>query len=120
MSMTDSGSSVVRAGKTALLKIAGSVVAPVLKGWLGRRRDARERDSSLTDLINTGMLDDLGGRRAHRWVRDITDAVYERLFPLVNGRFGALPDNELTRRSTRSPTRSRPPICRTRRCSPKT
>jgi hypothetical protein len=80
--------------EAAILKTAGSVVTPVLKGWLSRTRDKRERTSELTDLINTGIADDLGRRRAERRVDEIVDAVYERLRPLVSGRFAALGDNE--------------------------
>ncbi|MEU8821967.1 NACHT domain-containing protein [Actinoplanes sp. NPDC048796] len=81
-------------GEAALLKTAGSIVTPVLRGWMSRARDKRERTSDLSDLINTGITDDLGRRRADRRTAEIVDTVYERLRPLVEGRFAALDDAE--------------------------
>ncbi|GAA4606934.1 hypothetical protein BJY16_006075 [Actinoplanes octamycinicus] len=79
--------------ETALLRTAGSVVAPALRQWTGRRRQRRERDTALIDLIGAGITDDLGLRRAGRRLDDITDTVYERLYPLIRGR--DVPDNEV-------------------------
>lgn len=81
--------------ETALLRTAGSVVTPTVKRWLRRRRDKRERETSLIDLIGTGIADDLGVRRASRRLDDIVDTVYERLQPLVRRREQVLPDNEV-------------------------
>jgi hypothetical protein len=50
----------------------------------------------LIELINTGIIDDVGRRRAGRRLDDITDAVFERLRPLVRRRDGGLPDHEIT------------------------
>jgi hypothetical protein len=81
--------------ETALLRTAGSVVTPAVKRWLGRRREQRERETSLIELIGSGITDDLGVRRARRRLDDIIDTVYERLQPLVRHRVQALPDNEV-------------------------
>ncbi|WP_431892453.1 NACHT domain-containing protein [Micromonospora haikouensis] len=81
--------------ETALLRTAGSVVTPAVKRWLGNRRAQRERDSSLVELIGSGIADDLGVRRAGRRLDDIVDTVYERLQPLVRRGEQALPDNEV-------------------------
>ncbi|WP_320068410.1 NACHT domain-containing protein [Micromonospora sp. RTGN7] len=81
--------------ETALLRTAGSVVTPAVKRWLGRRREQRERDTSLIELIGSGITDDLGVRRAGRRLDDIIDTVYERLQPLARRRDQALPDNEV-------------------------
>ena len=81
--------------ETALLRLAGSVVAPAVRRWLGRRREQRERETPLIELIGTGITDDLGVRRAGRRLDDIVDTVYERLQPLVRRREPALPDNEV-------------------------
>lgn len=81
--------------EVALLRTAGSVVTPVVRRWLGRRCGQRERETSLIELIGSGITDDLGVRRAGRRVDDIVDTVYERLQPLVRRREQALPDNEI-------------------------
>ncbi|MEU8235036.1 hypothetical protein AB0C12_36045 [Actinoplanes sp. NPDC048967] len=81
--------------ETALLRTASSVVTPVVKRWLGRRHDRREREAPLIELIGAGVTDDLGMRRAGRRLDDIVDTVYERLRPMVRGRNHALPDNEV-------------------------
>ncbi|SDT11363.1 NACHT domain-containing protein [Actinoplanes derwentensis] len=81
--------------ETALLRTAGSVVSPAVRRWLGRRRDKRERETPLIELIGTGVADDLGVRRASRRLGDITDTVYERLQPLIRRREQALADNEI-------------------------
>ncbi|MEV4662976.1 NACHT domain-containing protein [Micromonospora echinofusca] len=81
--------------ETALLRLAGSVVTPAVKRWLGRRREQRERETPLIELIGWGIADDLGVRRAARRLDDIVDTVYERLQPLVRRREQALPDNEV-------------------------
>ncbi|MDG9673581.1 NACHT domain-containing protein [Micromonospora sp. DH14] len=81
--------------ETALLRLAGSVVTPAVKRWLGRRREHRERETPLIELIGSGITDDLGLRRAGRRLDDIVDTVYERLQPLVRRREPALPDNEI-------------------------
>ncbi|MEU7847668.1 NACHT domain-containing protein [Micromonospora parva] len=81
--------------ETALLRLAGSVVTPAVKRWLGRRREHRERETPLIELIGSGITDDLGLRRAGRRLDDIVDTVYERLQPLVRHRQPALPDNEI-------------------------
>ncbi|WP_247675481.1 NACHT domain-containing NTPase [Micromonospora sp. M51] len=81
--------------ETALLRLAGSVVTPAVKRWLGRRRERRERETPLIELIGSGITDDLGLRRAGRRLDDIVDTVYERLQPLVRRREPALPDNEI-------------------------
>jgi hypothetical protein len=52
--------------ETALLRTAGSVVTPTVKRWLGRRRAQREREAPLIELIGSGIIDDLGVRRAER------------------------------------------------------
>jgi hypothetical protein len=80
--------------ETALLRSAASVVAPALKQWMGKRRDKRERETPLIDLVGAGVADDLGLRRASRRLDDIVDTVYERLRPLVRRDLG-LPDNEV-------------------------
>ncbi|WP_410819305.1 NACHT domain-containing protein [Micromonospora sp. 050-3] len=81
--------------ETALLRLAGSVVTPAVKRWLGRRREQRERETPLIELIGSGIADDLGLRRAGRRLDDIVDTVYERLQPLVRRGEQALPDNEV-------------------------
>ena len=81
--------------ETALLRAAGSVVTKAGKLWLGRRREQRERETSLIELIGAGITDDLGLRRAARRQEDIVDTVYERLQPLIRRRDGRLPDNEI-------------------------
>ncbi|MEU5964530.1 NACHT domain-containing protein [Micromonospora parva] len=81
--------------ETALLRLAGAVVTPAVKRWLGRRREQRERETPLIELIGSGITDDLGLRRAGRRLDDIVDTVYERLQPLVRRREPALPDNEI-------------------------
>ena len=81
--------------ETALLRLAGSVVTPAVKRWLGCRREQRECETPLIDLIRSGITDDLGLRRAGRRLDDIVDTVYERLQPLVRRREPALPDNEI-------------------------
>jgi hypothetical protein len=81
--------------ETALLRTAGSVVTPTVKRWLGRRREQRERETPLIELIGSGIIDDLGARRAERRLADIVDTVYERLQPLVRRHDQALPDNEV-------------------------
>ncbi|MBQ0990702.1 NACHT domain-containing protein [Micromonospora sp. H61] len=81
--------------ETALLRAATSAITPALNWWVGRRRDQRERSSSLIDLVNSGIFDDLGRRRATRRVDEIVDAVYERLRPLVHGRYAGLADHEV-------------------------
>ncbi len=81
--------------ETALLRLAGSVVTPAVKRWLGRHREQRERETPLIELIGSGITDDLGLRRAGRRLDDIVDTVYERLQPLVRRREPALPDNEI-------------------------
>ena len=81
--------------ETALLRAAGSVVTKAGKLWLGRRREQRERETSLIELIGAGITDDLGLRRAARRQEDIVDIVYERLQPLIRRRDGRLPDNEI-------------------------
>ena len=82
--------------ETALLRPAGAVVTPAVKRWLGRRREQRERETPLIELIGAGIVDDLGVRRAGRRLEDIVDTVYERLQLLVRRREPALPDNEIT------------------------
>ncbi|MFG1603807.1 NACHT domain-containing protein [Actinoplanes sp. NPDC049265] len=81
--------------ETALLRTAASVVSKAGLLWLGRRRKQRERESSLVDLIGTGVTDDVGLRRAGRAREEIVDTVLERLRPLVSRRDGGLPDNEI-------------------------
>lgn len=81
--------------ETALLRLAGSVVTPAVKRWLGRRHEQRERETPLIELIGAGVTDDLGVRRAGRRLDDIVDTVYERLQPLVHRRDQPLPDNEV-------------------------
>jgi hypothetical protein len=81
--------------ETALLRTAGSAVTSAVKRWLGRRRDQRERETSLVELIGAGIADDVGLRRASRRLDDIKDTVYERLQPLIRRRDDELPDNEI-------------------------
>ncbi|MFC4068475.1 NACHT domain-containing protein [Actinoplanes subglobosus] len=81
--------------ETALLRTASSLVSKAGVWWLGRRRSKRERETSLADLIGTGILDDMGVRGARRRVDDIVDVVYQRLEPLINQRDGGLPENEV-------------------------
>ncbi|MEU8020992.1 NACHT domain-containing protein [Micromonospora haikouensis] len=81
--------------ETALLRTAGSVVTPAVRRWLGNRRAQRERNTSLIELIGSGIADDLGVRRAGRRLDDIVDTVFERLQPLVRRGEQALPDNEV-------------------------
>ncbi|MEV6802895.1 NACHT domain-containing protein [Micromonospora rifamycinica] len=81
--------------ETALLRTAGAVVSPAVRRWLGRRREKRERETPLIELIGAGIADDLGVRRAGRRLEDITDTVYERLQVLVRRGEQALPDNEI-------------------------
>ncbi|MBM7078343.1 NACHT domain-containing protein [Micromonospora humida] len=81
--------------ETALLRTAGAVVSPAVRRWLGRRRDKRERETPLIELIGAGIADDLGVRRAGRRLEDITDTVYERLQLLVRRGEKALPDNDI-------------------------
>ncbi|MDG4839306.1 NACHT domain-containing protein [Micromonospora sp. WMMD967] len=79
----------------ALLRLAGSVVAPAVQRWLGGRREQRERETPLIELIGAGIADDLGMRRAGRRLDDLVDTVYERLQPLIRRGEQALPDNEV-------------------------
>lgn len=81
--------------EAALLRTAGSAVAPAVRRWLGRRRDQRERETPLVELIGAGITDDLGARRAGRRLADIVDTVFERLQPLVRRRDDVLAENEI-------------------------
>jgi hypothetical protein len=81
--------------ETALSRAAGAAVTSAVKGWLGQRRDQRERETSLVELIGGGIADDLGLRRAERRLADIIDTVDGRLRPLVRRRADELPDNEV-------------------------
>jgi hypothetical protein len=81
--------------ETALLRTAGSAVSSAVKRWLCRRRDQRERETSLVELIDGGITDDLGVRQARRQLEEVQDIVYKRLRPLVRRRDDELPDNEI-------------------------
>jgi len=81
--------------ETALSRAAGAAVTSAVKGWLGQRRDQRERETPLVELIGGGITDDLGLRRAERRLADIIDTVDGRLRPLVRRRADELPDNEI-------------------------
>ncbi|MFV2084516.1 NACHT domain-containing protein [Micromonospora sp. LOL_021] len=81
--------------EATLLRVVGTAVAPVLTAWLGKRRDKRERSHWLTDLVDTGILDDVGLRRAKRRIDELVDTVYERIRPLIDGRSADLPEHEL-------------------------
>jgi hypothetical protein len=81
--------------EAALSRAAGAAVTSAVKGWLGQRRDQRERETSLVELIGGGIADDLGLRRAERRLADIIDTVDGRLRPLIRRRADELPDNEV-------------------------
>ncbi len=81
--------------EAALLRAAGSAVSPAFRSWTGRRRDRKERTAPLAELVNSGIADDLVRRRTIRRTDELVDTVFERLRPLVSGRFAALPENEI-------------------------
>ncbi|MFY1694755.1 NACHT domain-containing protein [Solwaraspora sp. WMMA2101] len=81
--------------ESTLLRVVGAAVAPVLTAWLGKRRNKRERANLLADLVDTGILDDVGLRRTKRRIDELVDTVYERIRPLIDKRFADLPEHEL-------------------------
>lgn len=78
-----------------LLPLGRAVVTSAVHRWLANRRDLADRSLPLVELVNRPATDGLTRRKAEREMERMVDSVLARLQPLIAGRFGDLPENEL-------------------------
>nr|WP_042185720.1 NACHT domain-containing protein [Kibdelosporangium sp. MJ126-NF4]CEL16844.1 putative large ATP-binding protein [Kibdelosporangium sp. MJ126-NF4]CTQ91928.1 putative large ATP-binding protein [Kibdelosporangium sp. MJ126-NF4] len=79
--------------ETVALAVGRQVATHATRTWLGHRTKSLERQSSLADLLATGVTDQFARRKLARQLEDIGDQVAQRITPLA-GEFPGLPDNE--------------------------
>ncbi|MBP2323973.1 hypothetical protein JOF56_004358 [Kibdelosporangium banguiense] len=75
------------------LNVGRQVALHVTRAWLGHRKSVAEQNSSLTDLLATGVTDRFARRRLERQLEDIGDQIAQRITPLTR-EFPDLPENE--------------------------
>ncbi|MFC4628292.1 NACHT domain-containing protein [Promicromonospora alba] len=76
------------------LRVGSEVVKHVVSRWLGLRREQRERDAELTDMLTVSISDVLTRRKLGRQLEDIVDQVADRLTPLYEQEFRDVPQEE--------------------------
>lgn len=80
----------------AALKLGAAVAQHAARSWLARRRDRTARSDSLAELANAQLTRELDRRKLGNLVERIGNDVTEQLQPLLDTRFAALPENEVT------------------------
>lgn len=76
------------------LKLGAAIAKNAAKSWLQRRKTQFERDASLAELAQAELKGPLQTRKLENLVDRIGQQVAEQLAPVMEERFGGLPDNE--------------------------
>jgi hypothetical protein len=76
------------------LRVGSEVVKHVVSRWLGLRREQRERDAALTDMLTVSIPDVFLRRKLSRQLEDVVDQVADRLTPLYEQEFRDVPQGE--------------------------
>jgi hypothetical protein len=76
------------------ISIASTIANKAAHAFLARRREARERDLPLSELINVSISDDYQKRSLSRELEAITDAVSKRLEGLIAQEWGNINNSD--------------------------
>lgn len=76
------------------LRIGSEVIKHVVSQWLRIRKEQRDRDADLIDLLKVSVADVYTRRRISRQFEEIADHVADRLGPLYEHEFGNVPQDE--------------------------
>lgn len=80
--------------EAALIKLGTAAVGAAVKLWLADHTVAAEVGSSAVDLLAQGLATHRDKRRLNRLVENFTEAVVDRLEPILDHEFRTLPANE--------------------------
>ncbi|MFE9749463.1 NACHT domain-containing protein [Saccharothrix saharensis] len=80
--------------EAALITLGAAVLRNGLKLWFGDKSTAAAAGSGLTDVLAARLTTELDKRKLRRIQEQVTDAVVERVTPIVELEFPRLPDNE--------------------------
>lgn len=79
----------------AVLKLGTAIATQGAKSWLQRKQDRTRRESSIAELAAAELTGPLQLRKLDNLVERIGFQVAEQLEPVLHGRFGELPPNEI-------------------------
>jgi hypothetical protein len=80
--------------EAALVSLGSAAVRSATKLWLGDKSIAAAVSSDAVDLLAGRLTTHLGKRKLHRIMEHFTDAVAERIAPMMEVEYRDLPDNE--------------------------
>ncbi|MGH3770375.1 MAG: NACHT domain-containing protein [Pseudonocardiaceae bacterium] len=82
--------------EAAASEIGKQVMTHAVGTWFGARRERAQRGAELIDLVRLGVRDHFAQRKLLRQLEDLADEIAERLRPVYEHDFRALPENERT------------------------
>lgn len=80
--------------EVAAMRVGGSVASLAVGRWLASRSTRDGAGKDLTELIKTGLPDEIKRRRVHRQIEGIADTVAERILKFAGHEFRGLSDGD--------------------------
>ncbi|MFB4308631.1 hypothetical protein [Actinomadura sp. GTD37] len=104
--------------EVAPTRVGASVASPAAAPWPASRSNHDGAGKDLTELIKTGLPDELKRRNVHRQIKGIADFVTERLLKFAGHEFRSLAGGDREAALHQAVSHSSAPISRTTHGSP--
>jgi hypothetical protein len=80
--------------EAAAIQLGRAIAVPAVSAWIRGRRNRRNQNASLAELIDDSFKGHFARRSASRKIEEITDSLAEQLAPILADNGPALPRNE--------------------------